>query len=175
MGHPFFVRRSNGLLVPQIQHVDVRSQPYVVGEVVPVVVGIFVDYDVVPIPEPVIAKAEVKRRNAEIEAPKPETAWSSSAEVPDVAAAESAGEVAVLPGMIEVVVNVIAAGVVSDPFAVGVDVGSIGMPLFVVEVTILLCWMRFPHRSGAMSGNVSSSTAVMLCECRAGKQQRSYE
>jgi hypothetical protein len=42
-------------------------------------------------------------------------------------AAESAGEAPMLPWMIDVVVGIVTAGIVSDPFIVRVNVGSFGM------------------------------------------------
>ena len=50
---------------------DVGAKSYVVGEVPAFVVGIVVDDDVVAIPEPVVAEAEVIRRDAEIKAAEP--------------------------------------------------------------------------------------------------------
>jgi hypothetical protein len=79
--------------------------------------------------------------------------------VPDVAAAEATGEVAVLPGMVEVVVNIVMAGVVADPFAVGVNVRRVGMACLVVEVRSLGRWMRCARRFGTVGGNVGGSSA----------------
>jgi hypothetical protein len=90
-------------------------------------VGIFIDHDLIAVPEPVTAQGKVKGGDAESEAAKPETAGAASTDAPDVAAAEAAGEAAVLPGMIEVEAGVIASGVVSDPSAVVVDVRSFRM------------------------------------------------
>ena len=100
---------------------------HVVGEIPAVVVGIFVDHDLVAVPVPVVAIGEIKRGNAEVEAAKPEAAGAASADAPDVAAAEAAGEAAMLPGMIEVEAGVVASSVVSNPLAVVVDVRSFGM------------------------------------------------
>ena len=90
-------------------------------------VGIFIDHDLVAVPEPVTAQGKVKGGDAEIEAAKPEAAGAASTDAPDVAAAEASGEAAMFPGMIEVETGVIASGVVSNPSAVVVDVRGVGM------------------------------------------------
>ena len=154
--------RSTRALRSQVLDVDVCAKSYVVGEVPAFVVGIVVDDDVVAIPEPVVAEAEVIGRDAEIKTAEPEATGAATAEVPDVAAADAAGEASVLPGMVEVVVNVVAASVMADPFAVGVDVRSVRVTGLVVEVTLLRgcgCGMRRACWRGTVGGDVSSSTA----------------
>jgi len=148
----------------QVLDVNVGAKSYVVGEVPAFVVGIVVDDDVVAIPEPVVAETKVIGRNAEIKTAEPEATGATTAEVPDVAAADAAGEASVLPGMVEVVVNVVAASVMADPFAVGVDVRSVWVTGLVVEVTLLRgcvcgCGMRSACWRGTVGGDVSSSTA----------------
>lgn len=69
-------------------------------------VGIFVD-DVVAVPEPAVAEAEVIGSDAEKETTEAEAAGAAAGEMPDVAAAEAAGEASVLKGMIEMVVRVV--------------------------------------------------------------------
>lgn len=160
----------------EIQHVDVGSEPHVVGQVIAVVVWIFVDNDVVAIPKPVVAESEVIGSNAEIEASEPEAVGAAAAEMPAVVAAESAGKASVLPGMIDVVVEIVAARIVADPLAVGVDVGSIGMSGFVVEMTVLLNRVRSAHGRGTVGGNVSTAAdSTMLREGGEGKQQAECE
>ncbi len=79
-------------------------------------------------------KGQVKGGDAEIEAAKPETAGDLRlSNAPDVTAAEAAGEPTVLPGMIEVKADIIAARVVPDPLAVAMDVRGFGMTFLVVE------------------------------------------
>ncbi|MFZ1005926.1 MAG: hypothetical protein WAN65_03760 [Candidatus Sulfotelmatobacter sp.] len=117
-------------------------------------VGVFVDDDVVAVPEPVAAEADVVGSDAKVEAAKPETVGSAAAEVPDVPAPETASEVAVLPGMVEVVVNIVMAGIVANPFAVGVNVRCVGMASLIVEVRCLRGGMRRARRFGTVGGNV---------------------
>jgi hypothetical protein len=81
--------------------------------------------------------------------------------MPDVAAAEAAGEVTVFPRMIKVVVRIVATGVVADPLAIGVDVRSVGMAGFVGEVRSCLRGRRMGRagRSWTMRGNVLWASA----------------
>jgi hypothetical protein len=93
--------------------------------------------------------------------------------VPDVAAAEATGEVAVLPGMVEVVVNIVMAGVVADPFAVGVDVRSVGMASFVGIVSIFDGMSVGLGRRGTVSRRMRRRSFVpFLRECRNGTDER---
>src|SRR5882724_10212858 len=94
--------------------------------------------------------------------------------MPDMAAAESAGKVAVLPGVIEVIVGIAAAGVMADPLVVGVNVGSVGMSSFVIEMAVVLRWMRCAHGRRTMGGDVSSAFMV-LRERRERKQKAKCE
>ena len=85
----------------------VGAESHVVGEISAFVVGVFVDHDLVAVPEPVVAETDVIRSYAEIKATEPEAVGTASREMPDVAAAEAAGEASVLPGMIEIVVGIV--------------------------------------------------------------------
>lgn len=109
----------------------VSAQADVVGQIEAVVVGIFVDYDLIGTPVPVIAEAVVDGEDAEGETAEPEALTIPAFNTPDVLGAEAAREVAVRPRMIDVIVRIILAGVVPDPLAVGVDVRSVGMTGFV--------------------------------------------
>jgi hypothetical protein len=66
--------------------------------------------------------------------------------------------------MIEVVVSVATAGVVADPFVVGMDVRGVGVTSAIVKVTVFRGRMRRARWSGAVSGNVSAPVTVMLGE-----------
>jgi hypothetical protein len=48
--------------------------------------------------------------------------------------------------MIDVVVRIVAPGVVADPLAVGMDVRRVRVPALVVEVTVLLRGMWIVNR-----------------------------
>src|SRR5271169_3949927 len=83
-------------LSPEVADMNVGAQPDVVSEIPAVVVGIFVDHDIVAVPEPVIAIGQVKRGDAEVVAAKPETAGIASLNAPAVSAAKAAVEAAML-------------------------------------------------------------------------------
>jgi hypothetical protein len=103
------------LAVAEIGHVDVGAEPHVIGQVPSVVVGVFVDDDLIRIPEPAVTETNVIRRYAEVKAAEPETRRASTDEMPNVTAAKATGKATVLPRMIEMVVGIVAAGVVTYP------------------------------------------------------------
>ena len=107
---------------------NVGAQPHVERQIPADVVRVVVNHDLVIVPQPVVAEAVIIRGNAEIETAEPEAVASSTAQPPNVAAANSSRKVPVLPRVIEVVVGVPRTGFVSDPFAVGVNVRSIRVP-----------------------------------------------
>ncbi len=112
---------------------NVSAQTHVIGEIPAIVVGVFVDDNVVPVPKPVATVVQIKRRDAEVEATKPEAAGPAATDTPDMAPAEAAGEAAMFPRVLEVEAGIIASGVVSNPLAVVVDVRGFGMSLAVFE------------------------------------------
>jgi hypothetical protein len=63
-----------------------------------------------------------------------------------------------LKGMIEMIVDVAAAGVVADPLAVVMNVGRVRMPRLVVEMRGGLRRMRRARRSGTMRRDVGNSS-----------------
>ena len=97
------------LAVAEIFDVDVGAEANVIGQVPAVVIGILVDDDLVGIPEPIVAIAYIRVSDVEIKAAKPEAPGTATGDAPNVAAAEAAGEVAMLPRMIEMEVRIIAA------------------------------------------------------------------
>jgi hypothetical protein len=159
-------------------HVDVGAQPRVVGEIPAVMVGIFVDHDLVAVPEPVTAQSEVKGGDAESEAAEPETGGTASANAPDVAAAEAAGESAMFKGMVEVESGIVSPGVVADPGAIMMDVRGFGMA-FHVATRSRSC-RSAANRSGTMFGNesatdgVAAATATVASMLREGRDGKEY-
>jgi hypothetical protein len=113
--------------------VDVGAEPGVVGQVPAVVIGIGVDDDVIAVPQPVTDVIVVVGRYAEVKAIEKEAIAVASAQVVDVSAANAAGEAAVLPRMIEMVVGIVAAGIVTYPLIIVVDVRSFGVVRLVAE------------------------------------------
>jgi hypothetical protein len=157
----------NRELASHERYVNIRAQPYVVGEIPAVVVRICVDDHVISVPIPVVAIGQVERGDAEVEASKPEAARAAASEVPYVTPAETAFETAVLPWMLEAEAVVIAAIFMADPFAVAVDVRCFGVIFAVavrmsamvfVPVNIVIAMMSL----GAVVGNVSTSDIVVI-------------
>jgi hypothetical protein len=160
--------------------VDVGAKSRVVGQVPAIVIGIFVDHDVVAAPIPAIDECEIERRDAPIIVAEPKTVGTASAQAPHVAATEAACEAAMLKGVIEVVAGVRAPSVMPYPFIVVVNVRSFGVAFLIAmghprRVFVL----RWPARlstggSRTMTGNVSatygmaatSAVTVVLRESR---------
>lgn len=152
-------RIGSGLAVAEIFDVTVGAEPHVVGEVPAIVIRVLVDHDLIGAPIPSIAEGKVNRSDGEVETAEPEALSTAASNAPHVALAETAIEVAVLPGMIQMIVGIVAAGIVADPFVVGVDVRSVGMAILVD----IFWWCRMLFRLGrsrAMRRNVASADAV---------------
>src|ERR1700732_2649570 len=100
-------------------------------------VRILVDDDVVTVPEPAVRVVVVVRCDAEPEAAEAEAVAASALEPVDVVGAQVAPEMPMGRGMIEVVVRVAGAGVVSDPLiALGMHVRGVGVPLRVGKIAL---------------------------------------
>jgi hypothetical protein len=113
--------------------VRIGSEPDVISEVPTGVVGIVVDYDLIAIPQPAVYEVKVVGRDAPVKVVEPETIRAAAAKAPRVARAESPGKTPMLIRTIEVVVGIVATGIVSDPLAVCVYVRCFGMPGSIVE------------------------------------------
>src|SRR5579872_2742958 len=114
--------------------VDVSAQAHVIGEI---------PADVVTVPEPVVGIAVIVGGYAEVKAVEPETVPATSTQHPDMAAAKSAVKAAVLPRVIEVIVDIGPAAVVSNPSAIVVNVGSIRVAFAVVKMAVLRVLVMF--------------------------------
>ena len=102
------------------------------------------------------------RRGAAIE----QTCSVPSFESEHMAGSEPARETPVRPGMIEVIVGITAAGLVSDPLAVGVNVRRVWMPRLVAKAADSSVMGRATsHGRRAASRNVSTAgiTVSVLC------------
>jgi len=107
--------------------VDVSAEADVVGEVPAVMVWVVIDYDLVGAPVPGVAEAVVSGGDIEIETAEPEALAVATFYVPHVALADAAAETTMLPGVIKVIVRIIAAGIVAYPLIVGVNVRGFGV------------------------------------------------
>jgi hypothetical protein len=152
------------------------------------VVGVLVDHDIVAIPIPVIAVGKVKRGDAEVETAKPETPGIAPLQAPPVCTAEAAVEAPMLPRMPDAKAIVVAPALVSDPFAVVVDVWGFRVTATVairtpVSLVVPVALVPVAMMSlGTVARNVSATdvtmvvvsvvVVVMLRESRQGKDQR---
>lgn len=119
-------------------------------------VRIVVNHDLVRIPQPIAAIADVVWRNAKEETAKPKTAGTSVGEMPNVPAPYLARKAPVLPREVEMIVRIIGPGVMPNPsIALNFDVGGLRVARFLCEVARLRAmlirvvwrrWMRFGGR-----------------------------
>lgn len=148
----------------------IGAKANVVGEIPAIVVGIVVDHNLVAVPIPIVAVGIVIGCDAEIEAAEPEAFAIAAGDPPDVATANAAGETAMLPDTIEMIVGIIAAGFVADPLVIVVNVRSVGMIPFIgiswgllhVVAIILPGVILLPGGRRAMGRNVPSTDILGL-------------
>ena len=163
---------------------DIGAQAHVVGEIPAYVVGVFVNRYVVAVPVPAVAVRKVKRGHAKVVAAKPESTRIATLDAPAMSSTEAALEAAVFPRVVAVETFVVASPVVSDPFAVAVNVRSFGVVVavairapvvilvaVVVPVTVTIRWpmARNVSSTNVMVAIVSIVTVVSLCQ---GGQRR---
>jgi hypothetical protein len=130
---------ERGLLTsPEKRDVNVSAQSRVIGEVKPVVVGVLINHDLIPVPVPVIGEAVIVIDDAEIVAAKPETFSGPALNAENMAAAKAAVEPSMFPRMIHVVVLIIAARVMPNPLIIRVNVGCVRVPRLVAEAAVFL-------------------------------------
>ncbi len=140
---------------------DVRAQPGVIGQVPTVMVRIVVDHDLVAIPEPAVAEVIFERGDLKVEAVEPEALHAPSPEPEDMAAPDAAREASMLPGMIEVIVRIGGAGIMSDPgVVVCMDVRGIRMRRLVAKSAILDA-LRRAATAAILAALRSTSTAAI--------------
>jgi hypothetical protein len=113
--------------------VNVSTQPPVMSEIPSDVVWVLANHDLIRIPEPVIAKSVVVWGNAEEEAPKPEALLVLSDKLENMTGTKAAREAPVLPRVVEVVVRITSAGVMTDPLAVRMNVRNVWVSLLVAK------------------------------------------
>lgn len=118
-------------------YVNVSSQPHVVGQVPAHVVRVFVDHHAVAVPQPAVTIAVIIGSHRKVESVEPEAIPGAARQYPDVAAAESAVEVPMLPGMIKVVMDVEPARVMTHPVIAWMNMGRVRMAIVIHEMAIL--------------------------------------
>jgi hypothetical protein len=150
----------------------VRPQTNVVSQIPAYMIGIVIEHDVIAVPEPVAAVTHIVRRYREVKTAEPEARRSATYESPYVLSTDRLGKMTMFPGMVEVIVRIATAGVVSDPLVSrGVHVRSLGMALLVSKgapLRLRSSYMRSPHRSGTMRRNVTAAHSVLRGGMRGG-------
>lgn len=131
---------------------NIGPQPHVIGQIPAHVVRVVIDDDIIRIPEPVAAIADIVGSHAEVEPAKPETVGSSSRKVPDMPRTEPASEVSVLPRMIEVVVRITPSCVMAHPPVARVNVRNVRVTRRVAKVSVLLNGMRIAANGSRTAG-----------------------
>jgi hypothetical protein len=128
-------------------------------------IRIFINDYVVTVPIPAIAIGEVGSGHSEIEVAKVKAVRSATGQVPNVTGAKAAVEVAVFPGMIQMIAGIVLAGIVTNPL-VAVHVGSIGMPrMLFVEVlrsTLGGSGARIASRRRSTGGSLARRKVALL-------------
>jgi hypothetical protein len=150
----------------EILDVNVGAEPGVVGKIPARMVRIFVDNDLVGVPEPAVDIGQVVGSYAEVEASKPEAGRAAAAQTPDMRRTKAAGEVSVLPGMVEMVVGVVGAGFVAYP-VVFIDVWGVGMTGLVYEVTV-----RWRRSAVGRRNSVGRRSAMVWFGAMLGRRMR---
>jgi hypothetical protein len=165
--------------------VTISAQTDIVGKVPPYVIRIVVDYDIVTVPVPIAAVVNIIGRDREEKSANIESVRSTAPQTPYMLRPNPAVEVAVFPGMIQVVMRIGATGVVSHPVVIfSVNVRSFRVARLIVEFPVLILrrcrmgsgsvhWGRtvrryvtIPNSVLATLGLPSSFMTVLLCEQR---------
>jgi hypothetical protein len=120
------------LLVAEILHMDIGSEPGVIRQIPAGVIWIVVQHDVVAVPQPIVGVVVLVRRDVPVKAAKPETVAASAFKAIDVVAADFAAEASVFPYMVLMITSIVAAPLMTDPaIAVRMNVRSFGVTLLV--------------------------------------------
>lgn len=114
----------------------VRAEPGIVGKIPAWIIRIFVDHNGVGVPQPVGNVRIVGRRDAKVEAVEPEAVWPSAGKMENVAGAEAAAKVTVLPGAVEMIARLHPMICVADPFAVRVYMRCVRMTFRIAKIML---------------------------------------
>jgi hypothetical protein len=103
-------------------------------------VWIVVDHDVIVGPIPAVDISHIEGSDAEVVSAEPEATRASTPKPPNEARSEAAFEMAVLPWVVEVVIDTGAVYVMPNPFAILVNVRRLGMSFFIAERGVISRW-----------------------------------
>lgn len=116
----------------------IGSQPYVIGQIPSVMIGIRIDHDIVGIPNPTGAIVVIIGGHAEEVRPGPEVVPCTAAQSVYMAAADFAGEAAVFPWTVHMIMRIAGAGVADPLIVLGVDVRRVWMSRLVAIIRALV-------------------------------------
>ncbi len=170
--------RFSTKLLTEIHNVHIRPEADVISQIPARVIGIVVNDDLVGIPQPTVAIANIKGSNAPEPTVETETRGTAASETPNMAATNAAIETTVLPGMVEMIIGIVATGIMTHPLAIVVNVRSFRMALFVgmarlrsrMAFTTARGWPSLRDESAAYF--VSATTAAMMFITVLGRQDR---
>jgi len=132
------------------------------------VVGVLIDNDLVTVPEPIIHEVIIVGSHAEIKSTKRKPLRATARQPVYMARPNATAKVAVFPRMIEVIMDVVPARVVSNPRIVAVNVRSIRVPALITVITSLGCivyllrWVRRLRMYRCVRGGGSVGGNVLL-------------
>ena len=106
-------------------------------------IRVFVDDDVIRVPQPAVAESNIVRCYAPVPSAEPETARSTAFNPPHIMRSKPTREVPMLPRMIHAIVGIIAPRVMAYPLVARIHVRNIGMSLLVHVIPLL--FQRLVH------------------------------
>jgi len=174
---PRYMARKSALR-SQIHDVHIGPQSHVVGKVPADVIGVLVNDDLIGIPEPIIAEADIIRCDAKVEPAKPETTRTAACKAPAMAGAKAAREMSVLPRVIDVVVRIATAGVVADPLIAAIDVRSVWVAGLITEIPMFLSGVRVAadgRRAVGRRRGVRAASFLVFASFLTKSHQRNYQ
>jgi hypothetical protein len=145
------------LLSSQILHVHICAEPHVVRKIPADVIGVFVDHNLVGVPQPAVAKSYVSRGYISIPPVEPEAPRAAAAKMPHVPAAKPAGEPAMRKRLVQMIARIVWACIVAYP-CLPVHMGCVRVAGLVAEVTV---WFDRVRR--AMKGRGASRRGRSMC------------
>src|ERR1700733_7061637 len=113
----------------------ISAESHIVGKVPAWVIRVFIDDNLIGIPQPVRTESEIGRSNRPEPPVKPEPARSTSSEYPGVFGSKAAVEVAMLKGLVKMICRVVGAGIMTNPDLPFVHMRHIGVAGLIAVVT----------------------------------------
>lgn len=139
----------------------ISAQTDIVGKIPPYVIRIVVDHDIVAVPVPIAAVVNIIGRNGEEKSANIEPVRTTAPQTPYMLWPNPAFEVAVFPGMIQVVMRIGATGVMSHPVVIfSMNVRRFRVVRLIVEFPVLILRRRRMRRGRTGSGSAHRGRTV---------------